>query len=96
MKFSHKTSLMELLSIDVFFSGDTQLIGSPQTQTVPVGSDVKFTATYLGIPTPAVAWLTDGQPIVNSDRMFVETVENGEDIHIGRLIPCSSELWGLC
>ena len=54
------------------------MIGSPQSQTVPVGSDVDFVATYLGIPTPVVAWLVDGQPIVNSDRIFVETVENGK------------------
>ena len=25
-----------------------------------------------------MAWLVDGQPIVNSDRIFVETVENGK------------------
>ncbi|XP_063687572.1 uncharacterized protein LOC134820861 isoform X3 [Bolinopsis microptera] len=55
---------------------NTQLIGPPQSLTVPVGSDVTFVATYLGIPTPVVAWLVDGQPIVNSDRIFVETVEN--------------------
>ena len=54
------------------------MIGPPQSQTVPVGSDVDFVATYLGIPTPVVAWLVDGQPIVNSDRIFVETVENGK------------------
>ena len=59
--------------------GDTQLIGPPQSQTVAAGSNVTFTATYLGIPEPAVAWLTDGQPIVNSDRIFVETVENGKE-----------------
>ena len=59
--------------------GDTQLVGPPQSQTVAAGSNVTFTATYLGIPEPAVAWLTDGLPIVNSDRIFVETVENGEN-----------------
>ena len=62
-----------------YLTGDTQIIGSLQSKTVPIGTDVEFVVTYVGIPPPAVAWLTDGQPIINSDRIFFETDENGRN-----------------
>lgn len=53
------------------------MIESPESQTVPAGSPVTFTARYTGLPEPTATWLVGGEPVTVGENVIMKTTEKG-------------------